>query len=358
MPDSDFLMKLLPSTTDLDYLVHHRGYTHTFLVAPIMGWIAAWISKKITKTPTLSRDLYFFGVLGALFHVGADFMNSYGVHPFSPISNRWVYGDAVFIVEPLLWFILIPFIAGNATRLWSKLIWWGLGFGMLLLVWNHSTVDRRTALVLTAFFGICVALFKITTSERKKAILVTALFSFMIISFFAAGSLARSKVKEAWTDQNTSEHWLDTSSSPLPGNPFCWSTWITTKTETQFIYRSASVGLWPSLMPVEECGRTFDPNGTAALEPISFQNSNSVQWKKVSYLSIRERDELRSKSPSFRKLESFARFLYIRKNQDGSVIAGDLRYDRSEGIDFADAFIPVNEPNLITSPHWDRPLER
>ena len=34
---------------------------------------------------------------GTLLHLGMDFLNSYGVHPFWPIQNRWVYGDSVFI---------------------------------------------------------------------------------------------------------------------------------------------------------------------------------------------------------------------------------------------------------------------
>ena len=43
-----------------------------------------------------------------LLHIGMDFTNNYGVHPFWPLSNRWFYGDAVFIAEPLLWAACAP----------------------------------------------------------------------------------------------------------------------------------------------------------------------------------------------------------------------------------------------------------
>lgn len=32
-----------------------------------------------------------------------DSLNSYGVHPYWPVRNRWFCGDAVYIVEPLYW---------------------------------------------------------------------------------------------------------------------------------------------------------------------------------------------------------------------------------------------------------------
>ena len=44
--------------------------------------------------------------LGVLTHVFLDFLNTYGIRLLSPISQRWFYGDAVFIVDPWLWLIL------------------------------------------------------------------------------------------------------------------------------------------------------------------------------------------------------------------------------------------------------------
>ena len=43
-----------------------------------------------------------------LLHIGMDFTNNYGVHPFWPLFDRWFYGDAVFIAEPLLWAACAP----------------------------------------------------------------------------------------------------------------------------------------------------------------------------------------------------------------------------------------------------------
>jgi inner membrane protein len=47
--------------------------------------------------------------VGVLSHVGMDWLNNYGVRLLMPFSNRWFYGDSVFIVDPWLW---ITFAAG------------------------------------------------------------------------------------------------------------------------------------------------------------------------------------------------------------------------------------------------------
>jgi len=44
--------------------------------------------------------------VGVLSHVGMDWLNSYGVRLLKPLSERWFYGDAVFIIDPWLWLML------------------------------------------------------------------------------------------------------------------------------------------------------------------------------------------------------------------------------------------------------------
>jgi inner membrane protein len=51
--------------------------------------------------------LFLFAYLAGLTHILLDFTNNYGVRPFWPFSERWYSWDIVFIVEPLLWVLLI-----------------------------------------------------------------------------------------------------------------------------------------------------------------------------------------------------------------------------------------------------------
>ena len=44
--------------------------------------------------------------IGVYSHVLLDLLNNYGVRLLAPVDWRWFYGDAVFIIDPLLWLML------------------------------------------------------------------------------------------------------------------------------------------------------------------------------------------------------------------------------------------------------------
>jgi inner membrane protein len=44
--------------------------------------------------------------IGVVSHPVLDWLNTYGVRLLMPFSGEWFYGDAVFIIDPWLWFLL------------------------------------------------------------------------------------------------------------------------------------------------------------------------------------------------------------------------------------------------------------
>ncbi len=50
--------------------------------------------------------LTLLGYAGVLSHVFLDFLNSYGVRLLMPFSDRWFYGDALYIVDPWMYLAL------------------------------------------------------------------------------------------------------------------------------------------------------------------------------------------------------------------------------------------------------------
>jgi inner membrane protein len=97
---------------------HHRGFTHTFAGVPLVAALIVFVlwlywrwrghrRIKPWQPPPRWGLLFAFGCLGAASHILLDFTNNYGVRPFEPFSYRWYSWDIVFIVEPLLWVILI-----------------------------------------------------------------------------------------------------------------------------------------------------------------------------------------------------------------------------------------------------------
>ena len=115
---------------------HHRGFTHTFLGAPLVaalvlafvygvyrwshrgeapaGCAACPPGDEPGAQPPAPRWglLYLYACLGALVHVLLDSTNSYGVRPFDPISYKWYSWDIVSIVDPWILAVLILGLVG------------------------------------------------------------------------------------------------------------------------------------------------------------------------------------------------------------------------------------------------------
>jgi inner membrane protein len=96
---------------------HHRGFTHSFVgilidAAVVLGFVyLIWrLRGRKTNDPSLPPRwglLFVYACLAGLSHILLDFTNNYGVRPFWPFSERWYSWDIVFIVEPVMWVILI-----------------------------------------------------------------------------------------------------------------------------------------------------------------------------------------------------------------------------------------------------------
>jgi inner membrane protein len=96
---------------------HHRGFTHSFLGILITGAVVVGFMYGLwrlrgckTRDPNLPPRwglLYFYAVLAGLSHILLDFTNNYGVRPFWPFSEKWYSWDIVFIVEPVMWVLLV-----------------------------------------------------------------------------------------------------------------------------------------------------------------------------------------------------------------------------------------------------------
>lgn len=96
---------------------HHRGFTHSFMGVPLdalavvsfvyLIWRIRGRKLKDPKLPPRWGLLFLYACIAGLSHILLDFTNSYGVRPFWPFSEKWYSWDIVFILEPLIWALLI-----------------------------------------------------------------------------------------------------------------------------------------------------------------------------------------------------------------------------------------------------------
>ncbi len=132
IPDADLLL----SSGPLSYLLNHRGYSHTLLIAPLLAigvFLLASFYTEWRKLGWSKQDyvvLFLVSVPGGLLHLLLDYSNVYGIHPFWPFDSRWIYGDRIFILEPWLWFCVLPltfFLSKNYKSLRALI-------GLLMLI--------------------------------------------------------------------------------------------------------------------------------------------------------------------------------------------------------------------------------
>jgi inner membrane protein len=110
LPDVDVLV----FASDLPAVAFRRGWTHGILAQALLpiALTAAMLSVdrlspgRSGDQSVRARGLLLLAYVGVLSHVALDLLNNYGVRLLMPFSNRWFYGDAVFIVDPWLWLTL------------------------------------------------------------------------------------------------------------------------------------------------------------------------------------------------------------------------------------------------------------
>src|SRR5689334_18161704 len=128
LPDIDPIYTWITGPKPLGSLLHHRGHTHTLALALPAGLALALVVLRVFARrhgpfSTGERNLVIaLGVAGAGMHIGMDFGNNYGVHPFWPLVSSWFYGDAIFIVEPLWWAAALPTLAFAVTARWLRIV--------------------------------------------------------------------------------------------------------------------------------------------------------------------------------------------------------------------------------------------
>src|SRR5688500_3977633 len=171
-PDFDFLYASALGGK-VGYLLHHRGHTHTFLLAlpqALLVLLAVWVVAHHRRAKFSKLDWrWMIGILavGPFAHIGLDALNSYGVHPFWPWDNRWFYGDTLFIVEPLLWVTLAPALAWSATLGVGRGLFFGIALLGVSLSWLTPFLPRMHATFLTVVAAVVTWVFwKRTPAQR------------------------------------------------------------------------------------------------------------------------------------------------------------------------------------------------
>jgi inner membrane protein len=107
LPDVDVVSLAWGSVAGLGF---RRGWTHGVLALPIWPFLLAWavtrFDRAFTKRGARFWPLVLVSAIGVASHPLLDLLNTYGVRLLMPFSDRWFYGDTLFIVDIWVWIML------------------------------------------------------------------------------------------------------------------------------------------------------------------------------------------------------------------------------------------------------------
>jgi len=98
-PDLDFVIGYFGP---VEYLLNHRGVTHSLLLLPLWALLYSWILAKVLREPGGWRALYGVAALGLGLHIAGDVITSFGTMVLAPFSDWRAQIGTTFIID--LWF--------------------------------------------------------------------------------------------------------------------------------------------------------------------------------------------------------------------------------------------------------------
>jgi inner membrane protein len=354
LPDADLLWSMPALTGDpLAYLVHHRGHTHTLLGCAVLALLlfAATVAVLRWRGHRLrAADVGLLGgmaLLAVMLHLGMDALNQYGVHPFWPWNNRWYYGDAVFIIEPLYWLAAAPLFFSLRTRVARWLVGCALVLGSIAVLAFHRLSPVAWVLPVLSLLLIGVGR---RLSPRAASWLAIGVLVVLSTTFWATHALVLHRVQAVAARQFPGDSTLDIVLSPAPGNPLCWDVMLLQRSGTDYVAR-----LGQHAWAAQSCSRNLNAGGAAPLQPMQVQVMAGVHWRAQFTMDAAALARLANTSCDTRRLASFLRAPFAVETGAGWIL-GDLRFDRGPDGGFASMRVdPAAPTQCERSSPWVAP---
>jgi membrane-bound metal-dependent hydrolase YbcI (DUF457 family) len=171
-PDVDIVVELI-SRDPLAIVKYHRGITHSFVALPFWAALLAWLTRYFARlrgieTPSGPMLTLIYGV-GIASHIFLDGTTSFGTRMWTPLSQKRVAWDLMFIIDFVLSAcVLLPQIAAwvysardpqlagtRAMRMWmvfslGSIVAWGVA--LVAGYPFHLWIVVLVILLLGAFF--------------------------------------------------------------------------------------------------------------------------------------------------------------------------------------------------------------
>ncbi|WP_028104656.1 metal-dependent hydrolase [Pseudoduganella violaceinigra] len=352
-PDLDLLFTGL-APAPLGYLLHHRGHTHTLLfllpqalLLLALLW-ALWPNARalLRASRHARRGLGVALAAGFLLHLGMDFMNNYGVHPFHPFSGTWYFGDMVYIIEPVFWVAFgVPLAMAVPSRR-GRIVLLAVLPVVLLYVTLHGYLGWTSFEALVTL-GAAVALLRFMHMQSRRALLLAVGVALAYVGVQASASFkAREAVTAALVLQDPQARVLDVALTAFPSQPLCWSFTSIESDGKIYQLRRGHLSLAPALLAPRECPPALSEDAAGEMPVVVPGVLLSGSWQ-GSVADLRERAASDCRLAAWLR---FARMPAMELEQ-----ASDLRFATTPRGNFTTLKLAARPQCPFSVPQWGMP---
>lgn len=333
--DGDIVMGFFGGRASL--LHYHRGITHSIAGTLVLGVLIPtlfWVGDRIIgrwrqREPRVRyRMLLLASLIAAATHPLLDWTNDYGVRLLLPWTNRWFYGDLVFIIDPVLWLVLgaAAFLLSSDTFA-KKFGWLMLGLLVTLIVLRTTGGASQVGhplIVRVVWLTVMLGLITIRTlgiQLKRRAALVALT---LIVAYWSGLAFARHRAQTEAIGiarqiaANQGEQVIRQATLPTPVDPFRWQAVVETN---RAFYRFAISSLNGGVVIVANDTANADPG----LIP-GVRRFEKPSGREAMLISLAARDR------QAQALLEFARFPFSQVKDTNCVTEtlvrfADLRYN-------------------------------
>jgi inner membrane protein len=314
--------------------------------------------KKKPRDKSVLLRLFLIAWAAVGLHIFADYWNDYGIHPFAPFSNRWFYGDFIFIVEPALWLAMLPFVWFTFRWRWAKVG----SIALAVLAGGVALFGPQGGIgtfILLALWGTAVYFAEDRLGHDYPLGTIPAVAALLVLFVFRVGlAAARWEVRSNLEEQLKGETVLQTVLSPFPGNPFQWRAIVATSGPGYtYIVRLGTVSIIPGISsPLAEY-YGIRTERMAPMEKPTVSSERAVNWIGEFRSTTTEYAKLALQSCDFENFIKFSRVPFWIVEPGRFAVAGDLRYDHEKGMGFAKVALDTSNTIGAQCPEYDAPWE-
>ena len=357
-PDVDLLYTGL-TEAPLGYLLHHRGHSHTLPGLAALG-LLIWSGLRFlpwTRASVPGNEQRWIALIAAalLGHLLMDTANSYGTHLFYPFSHRWVYGDAVFVLEPWLWVILSTGLALNARRYWRALPA-VLALAPLAALGALGLVQARVLMAMLGAMAVIAVATKAWDRKRRATVmLMVATTIFLLMP--AVSRVAKGEARRTVLAMEPGEI-VDIVSDSNPGVPWCWSVLTVQKASRLndgpaegLVARRGTLSLLPGVWPAASCASAGVMKARWGAGDGGDSTSGAIVWHRRWPIDV---EELRALYAANCRVRAWLQFGRVPHVADGTI--RDLRFEHPIGQNFTPMAVDSSAtdcPSFVTS--WELP---